>query len=84
VAILLVACALVLTIMMPFEWPMLAGALLLALGCLWERRYHRSPPVQGGHLRRTGERFVDPETKQLMAVWSDPRTGERYYLAEGE
>lgn len=29
----------------------------------------------------TGERFVDPETGALTAVYFDPATGERHYLA---
>jgi hypothetical protein len=81
-AILLVAGALVLTIMLPFEWPLLAGALLLAFGCLAERSYHGVQTAPEGRLRRTGERFVDPETGRPVTVWSDPVTGERRYVED--
>jgi hypothetical protein len=29
----------------------------------------------------TGERFVDPETGRMTAVYFDPASGERHYLA---
>ncbi|MDE2496905.1 MAG: hypothetical protein KGK35_03675 [Xanthomonadaceae bacterium] len=32
----------------------------------------------------TGERFVDPETGVLTAVYFDPRHGERHYLAASD
>ena len=37
---------------------------------------------QSGNWRATGEKFVDPETGELVTVWFDPTTGERRYVAE--
>jgi hypothetical protein len=58
------------------------GAILL-LGLLIERwRYkplgERSP---GPEWTATGERFVDPETGKLVAVYYHPGNGERRYVA---
>jgi len=86
VAIAAVAFTLVLTMQEPAAWPSLATSLLIAMGCLWERRYHAAqqgnPPED--RFRATGERFVDPETGRLTAAWVDPATGERRYVDEGE
>ena len=35
-----------------------------------------------GNWRATSEKFVDPETGELVTVWIDPTTGERRYVAE--
>ena len=32
--------------------------------------------------KATGERFVDPETGKLVAVWFDPQSGERRYVED--
>jgi hypothetical protein len=34
-------------------------------------------------FRPTTEVFVDPSTRRLMRVWTDPASGERRYRAEG-
>jgi hypothetical protein len=57
--------------------------LLLLVGVLIERwRYKplggRSP---GPEWTATGERFVDPETGKLVAVYYHPASGERRYIA---
>lgn len=85
VAILFVGCALAATIVQPAAWPMLAAALLLAFGCLYERRYHaaQSAGAWDEAFRPTGERFIDPETGRLMSAWLHPGTGERRYRDEG-
>jgi hypothetical protein len=85
-AIGFVAFALVLTWTSPAGWPMLAMALLFAVGCLYERRYHagRAGLAPDHRFRATDERFVDPETGRAVTVWIDPATGERRYVAEGE
>jgi hypothetical protein len=84
-AIAFAAFALVFTLCVPSGWPVLAGALLLTAGCLFERRYHATqqafPP--DSRFRPTGERFVDPESGRLTAAWVDPATGERRYIDEG-
>jgi hypothetical protein len=86
VAIAGVAFTLVLTMEEPAAWPVLAMSLLLAFGCLWERRYHAAqqgfPPA--GRFNPTGERFVDPETGRVTSAWVDPATGERRYVDEGD
>jgi hypothetical protein len=84
-AVGLVAFALVITISYPAEWPLLAGALLFAVGCLYERRYRGgAPTTDASAFEQTRERFVDPETGRLVSVWVDRRTGERQYRDEGE
>lgn len=61
------------------------GVLALLTGIL-EPIYgiaRRAPP-RGGGWRATEERFVDPESGELVTVWFDPETGERRYVADGE
>jgi hypothetical protein len=38
----------------------------------------------GGAWRPTDEKFVDPETGDLVTVWFDPATGERRYVSDGQ
>ncbi|HEX7342115.1 MAG TPA: hypothetical protein VF269_07540 [Rhodanobacteraceae bacterium] len=64
---------------------LIAGAVIFGLGVALERwRYKPIHPqrVEPG-WQDTGERFVDPETNQSTAVYFDPRTGERHYVAQG-
>ncbi|MBV9842646.1 MAG: hypothetical protein JOY99_14125 [Sphingomonadaceae bacterium] len=83
VAALFLAVALALTVWQPLEWPLLIGATMLAAGCLFERwRYARAaaaPPAEAGWAA-TGERFVDPETGHLVAVYYHAATGARRYV----
>lgn len=64
-------------------WPGLPatiwGAVLVAaLLCeRWRYRHIAHPPA--GNWHRTGERFEDPETGQVVEVLYDPRSGERRY-----
>ena len=39
-------------------------------------------PPMGGDWRPTDEKFVDPESGQLVTVWYDPKTGERRYVGK--
>lgn len=59
------------------------GGLLLIVGLAIER--WRYKPVRAVRpdpgWTDTGERFVDPETGVLTAVYFDPAKGERHYLA---
>ena len=59
------------------------GGLFLIVGLAIER--WRYKPVRGDkpdpRWTDTGERFVDPETGLMTAVYFDPATGERHYLA---
>ncbi|MBV1687559.1 hypothetical protein KRR38_07665 [Novosphingobium sp. G106] len=54
---------------------------LIAAGIALEPRYGRprdtAPP--SGNWQRTGERFVDDESGDLVEVWYNPATGERRY-----
>lgn len=64
--------------------PQLAiGGLFLIIALAIER--WRYKPVQSEHpdprWTDTGERFVDPETGVLTAVYFDAAKGERHYLA---
>jgi hypothetical protein len=59
------------------------GGLLLVVGLAIER-WRYKPLLQGGpdpRWKDTGERFVDPGSGQLTAVYFDPRNGERHYVA---
>ena len=70
-----------------FQGPLMVGA-IIALGVtlvalFFEnfryRRLSETPP--GGGFKPTGERFVDPESGQLVEVHSDPASGARRYVA---
>lgn len=54
---------------------LIAGALEPVYGRLVGR-------PRSGNWRATGEKFVDPETGELVTVWFDPTTGERRYVAD--
>jgi hypothetical protein len=62
---------------------LIVGGLLLLVGLAIERwRYKpilRHPPQPG--WTDTGERFIDPETQALTAVYLDAANGERHYIA---
>ena len=59
------------------------GGLLLLVGLAIER--WRYKPIVSGRPQPgwtdTGERFVDPETHALTAVYLDAASGERHYIA---
>jgi hypothetical protein len=63
---------------------MIVGALAV-ITSIFERAYGSPvrPPVGAG-WRATDERFIDPESGQLVRVWFEPDTGERRYVADGE
>jgi hypothetical protein len=59
------------------------GGLLLVVGLAIER-WRYKPLLRGGldpRWQDTGERFVDPGSGQLTAVYFDPQRGERHYVA---
>ena len=62
---------------------LIIGGLFLIVALAIER--WRYKPVQSAspdpRWTDTGERFVDPETGVLTAVWFDAAKGERHYLA---
>jgi len=58
--------------------------LILTIGVIYER--HRYKPLgetnPGPGWERTDERFVDPESGQLVTVYYNAATGERTYVRE--
>jgi hypothetical protein len=65
---------------------LLSGGLLLVVGLAIER-WRYKPLLRTGpdpHWKDTGERFVDPGSGQLTAVYFDPQRGERHYIVIDE
>jgi hypothetical protein len=61
---------------------LLFGGLLLVVGLAIER-WRYKPLLRTGpdpRWKDTGERFVDPGSGQLTAVYFDPLRGERHYV----
>ena len=50
-------------------WSLLINAALLGAALLFERSGYRPRAADRSALRRTGERFVDPTSGELMEVW---------------
>ncbi|HEX7370296.1 MAG TPA: hypothetical protein VF284_08480 [Rhodanobacteraceae bacterium] len=69
--------------LMLFLPQLIIGGLILVVGLAIER--WRYKPIGNGkpdpRWTDTGERFVDPETGVLTAVYFDTAKGERHYLA---
>ena len=70
-------------------WDFGGGPVVLIVGILafatavLEPIYGRaSAKPASGNWRVTGEKFVDPETGQLVTVWFDSETGERRYVED--
>jgi len=62
----------------------LAGVAAVFLIGLAIERWRYKPLAErppGPDWQATGERFVDPETGKLVAVYFHPATGERRYIA---
>lgn len=65
----------------PAGTPMAIWGAVLTVAVLVERWRYRAPDsLDAGPWQPTDERFIDPETGQLMEVWFSPRTGARRYL----
>jgi hypothetical protein len=65
---------------------LLFGGLLLVVGLAIER-WRYKPLLRTGpdpRWKDTGERFVDPGSGQLTAVYFDPMGGERHYVVIDE
>ncbi|HEX5352482.1 MAG TPA: hypothetical protein VFW60_00205 [Rhodanobacteraceae bacterium] len=62
---------------------LIAGGLFLIIALAIERWRYKpvSEACPDPRWTDTGERFVDPETGVLTAVYFDPAKGERHYLA---
>jgi hypothetical protein len=79
-------------------WLIISGGVLVVAAVIEVSRYRseaaertRQDPGPGGgesgalesRFRPTEEVFIDPTSQRRMRVYSDPRTGERRYVAEG-
>jgi hypothetical protein len=65
---------------------LIVGGLLLVVGLAIER-WRYKPLLRSGpdpRWKDTGERFVDPGSGELTAVYFDPQRGERHYLVVNE
>ena len=61
------------------------GVMCLVAGCVnvaspSYKRYLAAPP--DGSWQATGERFIDTASGKVIAVYSQPATAERVYVAE--
>ena len=64
-------------------WPPLIAIAALLLFILFERnRYKQVADRPPPGWEATGERFVDPETGKMVAVYYDPKSGQRQYVKE--
>ena len=62
--------------------PLVVGAILL-VGVLWERwRYKRLEASPAAGFEPTGERFLDPTSREPVRVYANPATGERRYVRD--
>ncbi len=78
-----IAMAIIGSVFVIFIPQLVGGGLLLLIGLAIER--WRYKPILHGRPEAdwtdTGERFVDPETNALTAVYLDAASGERHYIA---
>ncbi|GLR91584.1 hypothetical protein [Bradyrhizobium iriomotense] len=65
----------------PFGVPLTFIGVGLILSLIYDTRYKPASrrPAGPGWVD-TGERFIDPETKRRVAVFTRPETGEREYI----
>ena len=65
---------------------LIIGGILLIAGLAIERWRYKPVSTERPNptWRDTGERFVDTETGCMTAVYFDPASGERHYLAQRE
>ena len=62
-------------------WWLLVNSCVLGLAVLFERRGYDPRAPDTLTLRRTGERFLDPTSGELVEVWEDPGSGARRHAA---
>ena len=66
----------------PAGWMLCLAGLALTLGTIFEQHLYK-PVARGAPPKGwvdTGERVVDEKSGETVAVYSDPRTGERVYV----
>jgi hypothetical protein len=63
-------------------WVALFGALMMLTAALEPIYGRANGRPTGSAWQPTDERFVDPESGDLVTVWYDPATGERRYVAD--
>ena len=63
-------------------WVAVPAALVLIWLLFRSGGYKRQPlnAPPDGDWTFTGERFVDPNSSELLEVWHEPRSGERAYV----
>ena len=84
---LLIALALIgFAIVHPDAWPSAVMGLAIGAAVIFERdRYRKDAPgAPPPPWMETGERFIDPQSKRLVAVWTHPESGARRYVDAGE
>jgi hypothetical protein len=64
--------------------PLAIFGAILTLALLFERHVYKPirPDAPGPGWEETTERFIDPQTRQSVTVYFNPRTGERRYVGE--
>ena len=84
IAALFVIFALGAAIMAPEAWPALLMAVLLAVGCVFERQRYRAAQARplGDGWTPTDERFIDDVSGRPVTVWFNAATGERHYAED--
>ena len=82
--VLILLCAVVVTVIAPLAWPFLLVAGILAIGVFYERTFYRGASApRGAGWQATAERFRDQESGAMVTVWFNSKTGERRYVEEG-
>ena len=80
-ALVIAAVLLIVGHYFPFGVPLTFVGVGLILSLIYDIRYKPASrrPAGPGWVD-TGERFIDPETKRRVAVFTRPETGERQYI----
>ncbi|MDA8430597.1 MAG: hypothetical protein M0T70_15190 [Geobacteraceae bacterium] len=64
-------------------WHLVIWGLVVLIAIICERwRYRNLNQPVAGNWQRTGERFEDPETGQIVEVLFNPESGERHYAPD--
>jgi hypothetical protein len=66
------------------HWLLWQGGILVVLIVFERWRYRPRHYGAAGGWQPTGEKFVDPASGKLTAVYYNPETGERDYRVQGE